>query len=410
MHFSLPTIAVPIVAGVPNDDKMISIYELRLKYLVDRGEDVDRSAFSNFLLFDSGRSALFFLQTFLKEQSGIEDVYVNLYTTDVVHKTLRRAGCTIHPLDVDPLTLFPRLTGDMDFRDSVFLQTGLFGFPSFDEGVLQRVKQGGGLFVEDSCNSLGSRIGQKKAGSLGDASIFSFRVGKALSTGGGALRVNDVHLRDGLYERFSSVRSISALQAKVRICRAYLDYLAFEPWVLQHLSRPLRRMQMNSAFLLRFAKGGVVDTLTEVNADSIHKMSEAEAQFALRRLAQFENEVRQKREVSDLLRTKLAEYPLYIYANDRDMRIGWNYLFFPILLRKGDPATFLDHLRQHGFDASRFHHEVPQSSFPDISRDRFPGTYTLVDKLVCIPNTTRMIGRIENLGNAIGKYFARFAD
>ena len=384
---------------------MISIYELRLKYLIDRGVDADLNAFSDFLLFESGRAALFFLHTFLKEQSGIEDVYVNLYTTDVVHKTLRQAGCTIHPLDVDPFTLFPRLSSEMDFRRSVFLQTGLFGFPSFDEGVLQRVRQGGGLFVEDSCNSLGSQIGQKEAGSLGDASIFSFRVGKALSTGGGALRVNNVYLREGLYERFSSVRAFSACQSKARLCRAYLDYLAFEPWVLEHLSRPLRQIQKNNAFLLRFAKGGVVDTLTEVKADSIHKMSEAEAQFALRRLAQFENEVRQKREVSDLLREKLAEYPLYIYANDRDMRKGWNYLFFPILLEKGDPETFLDHLRHQGFDASRFHHEVPKNSFPGLSRDRFPGTYTLVDRLVCIPNTTRMIGRIESLVNAIDKYF-----
>jgi dTDP-4-amino-4,6-dideoxygalactose transaminase len=389
---------------------MISIYELRLKYLFGRGLDVDRNAFSNFLLFDSGRSALFFLQTFLMEQAGIKDVYVNLYTTDVVHKTLRQAGCTIHPIDVDPLTFFPRLTDDSDFTRSVFLQTGLFGFPSFDQGVFQRVKQGGGLFVEDSCNSFGSRIGQKEAGSVGGASVFSFRVGKALSTGGGALRVNDDYLRDGLYQRFSRVPSFSIPQARARISRAYLDYLAFEPWVLQHVSRPLRRMQKNNAFLLRFAKGGVVDTLTVVNADSIRRMSEHESNFALRRLAQFESEVRKKREVSDCLRDKLAKYPLYIYANDSHMRGGWNYLFFPILLRKGDPTTFLDHLRQYGFDASRFHHEVPQSSFPNISRDQFPGTYTLVDDLVCIPNTTRMTGRTEDLENAIGKYFARFAD
>jgi dTDP-4-amino-4,6-dideoxygalactose transaminase len=207
---------------------MISIYELRLKYLFARGGDVNDSALGNFLLFDSGRSALFFLLVFLREQSGIKDVYVNLYTTDVVHKTLRRVGCAIHPLDVDPLTLFPRLKGELDFRNSVFLQTGLFGFPSFDEDVLQRVTQTGGLFVEDCCNSFGSWIGQREAGTLGRASIFSFRVGKALSTGGGALRVNDEDLRAALYDRFSGIRSFSPTQAGSRICRAYLDYIAFE--------------------------------------------------------------------------------------------------------------------------------------------------------------------------------------
>src|SRR5205823_8397138 len=150
---------------------------------------------------------------------GIMSAYVNAYTTDVVHKTLRGAGWSILPLDIDPFTLFPRFDPDTNFHGTVFLHTGLFGFPSFDEAMLQQVRKRGGLFIEDSCNSFGCRIGCHDAGSLGDASFFSFRVGKALSTGGGAIRINDARLEESLLTQYSSIPAFSRLEAKWRRCR-----------------------------------------------------------------------------------------------------------------------------------------------------------------------------------------------
>ena len=223
---------------------MISIYELRLRYLFARHVDPNDLRMFDFLLLDSGRAALYFLFAYLKKHRGIEDVYVNLYTTGVVHDTLRQVGCRIHPIDIDPLNFWPRLCDATDFRGYAFLHTGLFGFPSFDEEVLQRVKRGDGVFVEDSCNSFGCRIAHKEV--------------------------------------------------------------------------------------------------------------------------RFDEEFRQKREVSDLLRRKLEKYPVYIYANDPDSYRGWNCLFFSLLLERGDPESFVSYLRRHGFDATRFHHEVPQKSFPNL--------------------------------------------
>jgi hypothetical protein len=72
-------------------------------------------------------------------------------------------------------------------------------------------------------------------------------------------------------------------------------------------------------------------------------------------------------------------------------------LFFPILLQRGDPDTFVASMRKHGFDATRFHYFVPEKSFPSTGREELKGTYTLVDKLVCIPNTTRLSGKEDKM-------------
>lgn len=95
---------------------------------------------------------------------------------------------------------------------------------------------------------------------------------------------------------------------------------------------------------------------------------------------------------------------MYLHG-DGKMAEGWNYLFFPLLLGEGDPDTFIEHLRNGGFDATRFHAHVPTLSFPELSRERFPKTFTLVDRLVCLPNSTRMPGQESRLGSVVEEYF-----
>lgn len=384
-----------------------SIYELKLQYLFDNHNKAPLLN-EDFLLLDSGRSALCFILDSLKVNNDNLDVYVNAYTTDVVHTTIRSLGLNLIPYDINPYSF----EAEVDIRDAspntVFIQTGLFGFQSFKEDIYKKVNNTGGFFLEDCCNSFQTQINGREAGTIGDAAIFSFRVGKALSSGGGALRVKNPIFKDLIKDKYEQLQEVNALTSQLKKIRISLDYLVFEPFILNNISRPLRKLQKAFPILNSIVKGGVVDTEFEVDPSKIHKMGKSQIRLALNRLASFNKELRIKKRVSDTLSEKLKIYPLHIYANDLKNYQGWNYLFYPILLNKGDPDSFVNHMRTNGFDATRFHNEAVKKSFPYLKRDEFPGTFTLIDKLVVIPNTTRMLGNEQKLEQTVDRYFQSY--
>jgi dTDP-4-amino-4,6-dideoxygalactose transaminase len=385
---------------------MVSIYELQLRSIVADGPDRARRLPDDWMLFDSGRSALYFFLQHLKETAALRSVAVNAYTTDVVHRTIRALDLDVVPLDIDPKTFCPYLPGHIELRNSVTIQTGLFGFRSYDDGLPRRIKEAGGIFLEDCCNSYGTQIHGKEAGSFGDAAFFSFRVGKPLSSSGGSLKINRGDLTEGIRERYNRVVARSSSEEKARILRTYLDYVVFAPLVLRYVSRPLRHLEQHVPLLRGLVKGGVVDTLSDVDASTLRRMTPSEVRFATRRLSWWVKEQATKKAVSDTLREMLRGYPLYVYANNPQAAEGWNHLFFPVLLETGDPERFVTFLRRSGFDASRFHGHVPRLSFPQLSRNDYPGTFTLIEKLVCIPNTTRMLGNERRLADAVDRFFS----
>lgn len=380
---------------------MLSVYELKLRYILQRAHGTDSDCFRDYMFFDTGRSALFFFIKNVLAAPGQFTVYVNAYTTDTVHATLRSLGVKVVPLDVDPFTLVPINKGFKFDRQSVVIHTGLFGFSCFNFEIYNQVKKAGGLFVEDSCNSYGTLINGHEAGSLGDASFFSFRVGKAFSSSGGALKINSpACLR--LTELYEKIKQPSRINSISSLYRCYLDYVLFEPWVLRNISRPMREMQKKVPALSAFVRGGVVDTMLKVSEDSLSKMGYAQVKFLLKRHKNFRNEMLEKKAVSDRLIAGLRDVPsLYVYGCNPENYNGWNYLFFPVLLQRDTPDTFIAALRKRGFDAARFHYNVPKNSFPSTDREELKGTYSLVDRLVCIPNTTRLLGKEEKLINAV---------
>jgi len=383
----------------------VSIYELKLGYLFKKAK-INASELNDLLLVDSGRSALFLLLQTLQKEHGQLDVYVNAYTTDVVHTTIRSLGVNLIPYDIDPYDFRARVRPISTSAKLVFIQTGLFGFNCFDKDLYHLVKEQGGYFIEDCCNSFGSIIEDQPAGSYGDAAIYSFRVGKALSSGGGALKVNNEVLKKLLMPAYQSLMEISPWQSRKNLYRVYIDYLLFEPFILTNISRPVRALQKRFSILNGLVQGGVVDTLSKVDASSIHKMGPLQIDLALKRLYNFDNELKEKKVVSDYLSKHLEKYDVYVYSNCSENYKGWNYLFFPILLERDQPDEFIKLVRKSGFDATRFHFESPLKSFPDLSRKDFSGTFKLIDKLVVIPNTTRMRGKEEKLVNVIDHYFS----
>ncbi len=95
---------------------MISIYEVRLRNIFRGRAGGTDKRLEGMGMFDSGRSALYAILALLRDERKARTVYVNAYTTDVVHRVVRSLGLEIRPLDIDPLTFEPVLPPDLDFE------------------------------------------------------------------------------------------------------------------------------------------------------------------------------------------------------------------------------------------------------------------------------------------------------
>jgi dTDP-4-amino-4,6-dideoxygalactose transaminase len=119
----------------------------------------------------------------------------------------------------------------------------LFGVPS-DFRPIQRAAAGlEVLVIEDCAHTVGGRIGDAVAGTLGDAAIFSFTYNKPISAaGGGALLVNNIKLERLL--RFPEPRiSVVRERDEIDLFVAYLRERRGQIKAASLLSRIRRRLR-----------------------------------------------------------------------------------------------------------------------------------------------------------------------
>ena len=97
-------------------------------------------------------------------------------------------------LDIDPLTwdFDPRkLESRLTNRTKAVLPVHVFGRPCDMESIISFTRAHGLKCVEDSCEALGSYIGDRSAGTFGDAGCFGFFSNKQVATGEGGAIVTD---------------------------------------------------------------------------------------------------------------------------------------------------------------------------------------------------------------------------
>lgn len=91
-----------------------------------------------------------------------------------------------------------------DEKPSAIILVHVLGFPNHMDEILQICEENDILLVEDTCESIGSRYKNKKLGTFGSLSTFSFYFGHHMSTiEGGMISTND----EELYHLLLSIRS-----------------------------------------------------------------------------------------------------------------------------------------------------------------------------------------------------------
>ena len=92
----------------------------------------------------------------------------------------------------------------IDESPSVIILVHVLGFPNHMDEIVKLCNENDILLVEDTCESIGSTYQNKKVGTFGDLSTFSFYFGHHMSTiEGGMISTND----EALYHILLSIRS-----------------------------------------------------------------------------------------------------------------------------------------------------------------------------------------------------------
>ena len=136
-----------------------------------------------------GRMALYFILKALDLPAGSE-IIVPALTFWVVPEITRVAGLTPVFADVDPatFTLSPAAVARaITPKTRAILPTHLYGMACDMEPILELARRHDLKVIEDCAHSLGATYKGRMAGTLGDASFFSFQAFKPLNTYGGGL-------------------------------------------------------------------------------------------------------------------------------------------------------------------------------------------------------------------------------
>ncbi len=141
-------------------------------------------------LVSSGRAALALILSGLRSLSGRKKVILPAYTCYSVPSAVVKAGLDIVLCDVDPDTLdfdYEFLERILDRDTLCVVSTHLFGIPSDVARIRALTAEKGIYIVEDAAQSMGTRIGEKQSGTLGDVGFFSLGRGKNITCGSGGI-------------------------------------------------------------------------------------------------------------------------------------------------------------------------------------------------------------------------------
>jgi perosamine synthetase len=110
--------------------------------------------------------------------------------------------CNAKPVfvDIDPKTFnidVNKIEQAITTKTKAILPVHIFGQPCDMDKIMEIAEKHNLIVIEDSCESIGAEFNNKKAGSFGKASVFSFYPNKQLNTGeGGIVLTNDKEFYD----------------------------------------------------------------------------------------------------------------------------------------------------------------------------------------------------------------------
>lgn len=200
----------------------------------DFNESLERRfGYKNMLFFNSGRAALFFVLQVLSKESKKKNVLIPEYTCPSIVDAILQAGLKPVVIKLKENSLcydLKDLNDHIDLDTLAIVVVHLFGI-SQDVAAIKSLTGNKGVFVvEDCAQSLGSKHNNNYVGKIGDAAIFSFGVGKNITTfGGGGLIINSQIVKEKANLHYSDIKEEQ--QARMKLLLLIVGYFfAIKPF------------------------------------------------------------------------------------------------------------------------------------------------------------------------------------
>ncbi|MDP8924333.1 MAG: aminotransferase class I/II-fold pyridoxal phosphate-dependent enzyme [Chloroflexota bacterium] len=344
-----------------------------LHYLIDRREQVRGPVIAEYerefartigvrhaYSFSAGRVALYGLLRALNIGPG-DEVLVQVPTHIVVPNAVRYTGA--RPVYVDcELTTY-----NMDLRDAerritprtrALVLQHTFGNPADIGAVLELTRRHGIELIEDCVHALGARYDGRLLGSFGRAAFFSTEETKTISsTMGGMLVTDDAELATRLRAFRAGCAWPSAALTTGYLLKLVLYHLLAEPHV-----HPYSRALYNGVGR-RHPLPKATSEVEFVGArpdDYELRLSNAQANLALRQLRRLESNVAHRRRVAEAYRVHLSRYGFA--TPETPSRGQAAFVRYPIRVARKQPV--LNAVRPHAILGTWFDSVLEEAASP----------------------------------------------
>ncbi len=332
----------------------------------------------------SGRSAIVIALRASGVQPG-DEILVPAVTLGELLPVLQAEGFQPVAVDVDAESLnidVRQLIRRMGPKTGAVLATHLLGGPCDIEKICYEARTRGIVVVEDCAHALGASVGGRKAGTFGDAGIFSLEVNKALPTYGGGMVVTN---RSEVSKR---VAAALAAQERKRgpVLKKVMSTWLEEALVRSPLYGPMARILFSERFRPLFEKAyrGAHD----LQRPRQIAYTAYQARLGLRRLDLVDGRNADlNRRCDELAR----ELPPGLTAVRRDVVGNPAFYQFVVLSHRLAPAEFRGKALAHGVDVG-IGSEVVDDCAALLGAGDCPVAAGVCEKAVLLP-------LYENLGN-----------
>ena len=187
-------------------------------------------------LLNSGRAVLtVLLQAMKEERPDRTEVILPGYTCYSVAAAAVRVGLKVRPVDIDPETFdYDKAALEaVDTSNTLALITAnLFGIPNDLPWLEEFSRERGIYMIDDAAQAMHARIGDRWVGTFGDAGLFSFDKGKAITTiQGGVLLLQNRELSEPVGRIVDNLPEPSALTTASLVVKLALYWLLLRPWL-----------------------------------------------------------------------------------------------------------------------------------------------------------------------------------
>ena len=269
-----------------------------------------------------------------------------LYCCPVVLRAIESAGCKPRFIDVDRDTccLSAKDLAAKNSEVDAVLAVHMFG-NLCDMASLRKAAPGKPI-IEDCAQALGSRLGDRPAGSFGDIAVFSFRSGKYISVGeGGAILCRDKEVEARAAKHLQEMPPPSCFAEGVHVLKTYLrSLLRREPfWGL-----------VGSRLWNAYSEKVSFESQALVVPGQIY---ETDRTPAVRRIAVLGSRVEKQRSHADYYSRNLTLDPGMLCSETQGAY--FNRLQFPVLV-PGGAKQLVDELKMHQISTSRPYKDIPE--------------------------------------------------